>query len=190
MLKEVESSHPPCSNLLDHQKVERDSDNDDNHSLTQRKGNIDTGNGSFREVLFDRCWYRLCVMSKPFFLFITFILIFSWFCVTAQDEEVARISSETTVVYETPWIKGDDLNAKICVSETSRDVFTCSTRGKQFQKAMNGNKEEQVNLGVIQRVDGSQDEKEATREVIFLMKQYFLNEVMVKPVYRNIRHKW
>ncbi|KAL7580092.1 hypothetical protein ACA910_012855 [Epithemia clementina (nom. ined.)] len=44
------------------------------------------------------------------------------------------------------------------------------------------------NMGVVQRVDGTEAEQEAIEDVIFKMVDYFYSEVMSKSAYEGVRH--
>lgn len=87
--------------------------------------------------------------------------------------------------------ENQDTHMRVCVEDN--DIkgtlsYVCTTRGDQLK--MESERSQRYNLGVIQRIDGSDEEKEGIREVISLMKEYFYTEVLAKPAYRDIRHKW
>ena len=93
-----------------------------------------------------------------------------------------------SVVYESSWLISDHPDERVCLSEDKRRPYTCSTRGEQIDMELQ--RGHRYNLGVAQRIDGSETEKEGIREVIALMKEYFFNEVLAKPAYKDIRNKW
>jgi hypothetical protein len=47
-----------------------------------------------------------------------------------------------------------------------------------------------VDVGVTQRVDGSDEEKQAVKEVLKQMDRYFFQEVLALPQYHYARSKW
>jgi hypothetical protein len=48
----------------------------------------------------------------------------------------------------------------------------------------------QINKGIAQRIDGTEAEQNAIREVLSQMDRYYLEEVLSKPEYEGIRMKW
>jgi hypothetical protein len=50
--------------------------------------------------------------------------------------------------------------------------------------------EEEISRGVAQRIDGTEAEQNAIREVLSQMDRYYLEEVLSKPAYAGIRTKW
>jgi hypothetical protein len=47
-----------------------------------------------------------------------------------------------------------------------------------------------VDVGVTQRVDGSESEKQAIKDVLNQMDRYFFQEVLALPQYHYARSKW
>ena len=47
-----------------------------------------------------------------------------------------------------------------------------------------------ISHGVTQRIDGSDSEKKAIKEVLRRMDDYFMNEVLVMPAYETVRYRW
>eukprot|EP00536_Pseudo-nitzschia_multiseries_P001762 jgi/Psemu1/181790/e_gw1.22.99.1 len=47
-----------------------------------------------------------------------------------------------------------------------------------------------INVGVTQRIDGSDAEKQAVREVLKHMDNYFFHEVLALPEYEYARSRW
>ena len=104
------------------------------------------------------------------------------------------------------WLEQMQLDdERICLGSRSRSnyyhhadnyLYTCTTRGLHYQQLLqnfykhNNNEAGYFDLGVTQRIDGTDQEKEGIVEVLSLMRHYFLNEVLVKPVYEGIRHNW
>lgn len=74
-------------------------------------------------------------------------------------------------VYESSWLVSDRPDERVCISEDKRKPYTCTTRGDQIE--MEFQRGHRYNLGVAQRIDGSETEKEGIREVISSMKGYF-----------------
>lgn len=53
-----------------------------------------------------------------------------------------------------------------------------------------GTQTSKYNLGLAQRVDGTEAEKKAIMEVLTRMDDYFINEVLAHPEYANVRNRW
>jgi hypothetical protein len=47
-----------------------------------------------------------------------------------------------------------------------------------------------IDVGVTQRIDGSDSEKQSIREVLKIMDYYFFNEVLAMPEYEYVRPRW
>jgi len=47
-----------------------------------------------------------------------------------------------------------------------------------------------INVGVTQRIDGSELEKQAVRDVLKHMDRYFFHEVLALPEYEYARSRW
>mmetsp|Transcript_9860 Transcript_9860/g.16470 ORF Transcript_9860/g.16470 Transcript_9860/m.16470 type:complete len:149 (+) Transcript_9860:148-594(+) len=76
-----------------------------------------------------------------------------------------------------------------CVA-TSKDEYVCTN--DPVRTAANGRslgKSSLIDRGVTQRIDGSETEKRAVREVLKLMDEYFVYEVMAKPEYEPVRSR-
>jgi hypothetical protein len=74
-------------------------------------------------------------------------------------------------------------------ADTGAGGYTCisdpiSGLGEVFDSP-NGNY-----AGVEQRIDGSDSEKMAIREILERMEDYYRNEVLAMPVYEGIRSRW
>ena len=61
---------------------------------------------------------------------------------------------------------------------------------RQFDEGRVPGLDEHYNMGVVQRVDGTEAEQEAIQDIIARMIDYFYGEVMTRPVYEGIRDKW
>ena len=105
---------------------------------------------------------------------------------TGQTDQ--RQSANNGAVFEPFVLETDRLGERVCLYDDNQRSYYCATRKHQLQKEKDSGKK--YSLGVAQRIDGSDKEKEAIREVIGLMNDYFLNEVLIKPAYKDIRHKW
>lgn len=134
--------------------------------------------------------------------------------VVAQDTTTTMPTTQqdaldvNDIIKDTPaWLEQMRLDdERICLGSRSSNhysrqadnyLYTCTTRGLHYQQILqsfykhhNNNKAGYFDLGVTQRIDGTDQEKEAIMEVLSLMRHYFLNEVLVKPVYESIRHNW
>jgi len=75
---------------------------------------------------------------------------------------------------------------EMCI-HSSGDEFLCSDNQLEIRRAHDGYGA--VDIGVQQRVDGSDQEKESIREIIRMMNEYFGNEVLVMPMYKDVRQK-
>ena len=65
--------------------------------------------------------------------------------------------------------------------------FVCTHDVLSHQERLKGGS---VDSGVTQRIDGSEEEKEAIIGVLNQMDDYFQGEVLAMPEYENIRHLW
>jgi hypothetical protein len=84
--------------------------------------------------------------------------------------------------------------SRYCV-ETGGEEFVCSDDPFVTRKAVDAVKVskgevEEISRGVAQRIDGTDLEQNAIKEVLSLMDQYYLEEVLSKPAYAGIRTKW
>ena len=60
----------------------------------------------------------------------------------------------------------------------------------QKNEYMQGMPNSMMPRGVAQRVDGSEAERIAVREVLKRMDDYFINEVMSNGDYEHVRSRW
>lgn len=80
-----------------------------------------------------------------------------------------------------------------CVS-ASKDNYECTGGSTVIETLRHLHGEKQVNewlkIGVTQRVEGSDLEKENVMAVLIKMDHYILNEVLTQPQYERVRGKW
>ena len=74
----------------------------------------------------------------------------------------------------------------LCV-DVGNTEFTCTDDVMGTRKRVDG---KMIDVGITQRVDGSESEKKAIREVLRRMDEYFFNEVLSMPEYENVRPQW
>jgi hypothetical protein len=67
------------------------------------------------------------------------------------------------------------------------EEFVCTQDILLLRERLDGRS---VNVGVTQRIDGSEEEKKEIRDVLKQMDDYFLHEVLAMPEYDRIRHLW
>ena len=53
-----------------------------------------------------------------------------------------------------------------------------------------GEQSGRYNLGLNQRIDGTESEKQAIRDVLERMEDYYINEVLSHPEYATARNRW
>jgi len=78
--------------------------------------------------------------------------------------------------------------SKICVA-TEEDRYLCTDDASKANQYRDFNARQNFDVGVEQRVDGSDEEKAAVGEVMRLMNGYLDNEVLVKPEYAPVLEK-
>lgn len=71
--------------------------------------------------------------------------------------------------------------------DVGRDQFNCTHDIFATRYQVDGST---IDVGVTQRIDGSEIEKTAIREVLRRMDDYFFNEVLAMPEYEYARSKW
>jgi hypothetical protein len=86
-------------------------------------------------------------------------------------------------------------DASRCCVEVGGEGYVCSddpigTRKLVDTPKVSKGKVEQISRGVTQRIDGTDAEQNAIREVLAQMDTYFFEEVLSKPEYEGIRTKW
>lgn len=95
-----------------------------------------------------------------------------------------RGQQPTTAVYETQWyLSSNDSANRLCVANEDNE-YKCATLLDQMEAG------QKLDIGVAQRIDGSDKERIAIQNVLDQMKEYFLNEVLAKPAYKDVRNKW
>jgi hypothetical protein len=65
--------------------------------------------------------------------------------------------------------------------------FSCTDDALALRKQVDGST---IDVGITQRVDGSESEKKEIREVLQRMDEYFFSEVLAMPEYENVRPYW
>ena len=78
------------------------------------------------------------------------------------------------------------LSTDVCI-DVGEEEMTC-TREVLETRTLYDN--ESINVGVTQRIDGSDAEKQAIRDVLKHMDHYFFNEVLALPEYEYARSRW
>ncbi len=78
------------------------------------------------------------------------------------------------------------LSTDVCI-DVREEEMTC-TREVLETRTLNDN--ESINVGVTQRMDGSDAEKQAIRDVLKHMDHYFFHEVLALPEYEYARSRW
>lgn len=87
------------------------------------------------------------------------------------------------------------VKAKTCVA-TSENRYLCTddpvkARAHQWEdQPDNSMNFEDIDLGIEQEIEGSQQEKEAVSKVLSEMKEYFETEVLVKQEYDSVIGRW
>jgi ShK domain-like len=73
----------------------------------------------------------------------------------------------------------------VCV-DIGEEEMTCTDQVLEIRQQADG---ESINVGLTQRIDGSETEKAAIREVLRRMDEYFLREVLALPEYAYARSR-
>jgi len=118
----------------------------------------------------------------------------------AEPDDNAPTSSAVYVSYR---LESQHPQERICIGDHTKDdnnnhhhhnnngndgSYTCTTRGEQIQSE--AQRADPFHWGVDQRIDGSDTEKESIQDVISMMQRYFMDEVLVKPAYKEVRQNW
>jgi hypothetical protein len=76
----------------------------------------------------------------------------------------------------------------VCVDVGKDSVrnMVCTDQVLETRQKIDGTS---IDVGVTQRIDGSESEKKAIREVLKRMDQYFTTEVLALPEYEFARHR-
>lgn len=88
-------------------------------------------------------------------------------------------STSTATKSKDPW---EDF---VCV-DMGEPEMVCTDQVLEARQQADGTS---IHVGVTQRIDGSETEKAAIREVLQRMDEYFLNEVLALPEYSYARHR-
>jgi hypothetical protein len=76
--------------------------------------------------------------------------------------------------------------AKFCV-ELSSEGATCASDPLKIRRLIETSN---LDMGVRQRIDGSETEVEAIKEVLRLMQLYWYDEVLSRDQYKEVRTNW
>jgi hypothetical protein len=79
------------------------------------------------------------------------------------------------------------LSANVCVETTPDEELVCTRDVLATRQMYDGYG---INVGVTQRVDGTESEKQAIRDVLKHMDHYFFHEVLALPEYAYARSRW
>lgn len=88
------------------------------------------------------------------------------------------------------------VEARTCVSVPSLsggEEHECTDDPLLLTRAINpktGEQSSRYNLGLAQRIDGTESEKKAIMDVLVKMDDYFINEVLAHPEYASVRNRW
>ena len=99
-----------------------------------------------------------------------------------------------STISESGGMRSTNPDERFCVWDDDEDAqnkdarYTCQTREEHAVAEQASGR--RYNLGVQQRIDGSATERQAIRDVLTGMTDYFANHVMVEPEYRHVRTKW
>ena len=79
------------------------------------------------------------------------------------------------------------LSQDVCIETSPNEDFLCTRQVLETRLMYDG---EMINVGVTQRVDGVEEEKQAIRDVLHQMDMYFFTEVLALPEYSFARSRW
>ena len=80
---------------------------------------------------------------------------------------------------------------RICVAASKdNNSYQCTDDPLLLARAVNhkGEHTDRYNLGLAQRIDGTESEKKAIMEVLVRMDDYFIHEVLAHPDYAQVRN--
>ena len=82
--------------------------------------------------------------------------------------------------------------ARTFVIPYNSDEHQCTDNPLLLAQAINhkGEQTSRYNLGLAQRIDGTEAEKKAIVEVLNRMDDYVINEVLAHPEYASVRPRW
>lgn len=72
-------------------------------------------------------------------------------------------------------------------ADVGNEKFACTHDIMNLRKEIDG---QSIDVGVTQRIDGSETEKKAIRGVLKQMDNYFFEEVLAMPEYEHVRPMW
>ena len=78
------------------------------------------------------------------------------------------------------------LNTNVCI-DVGEEEMTCT---REVLETRTRYDDASINVGVTQRIDGSDSEKQAVRDVLKHMDDYFFHEVLALPEYDHARSRW
>ena len=79
------------------------------------------------------------------------------------------------------------LSTDVCMETTPDEDMVCTKNVLETRQQYDGYT---INVGVTQRIDGSESEKQAIRDVLKHMDHYFFHEVLALPEYAYARSRW
>lgn len=99
-----------------------------------------------------------------------------------------RVSEDTPLDPRTP-----PPEAKFCVSLSRGDDYACSSDPMEIRSKVDAIPiviSEENSLGMDQRIDGTESEQKAIKEVLKLMNLYWHEEVLSNRDYERVRASW
>lgn len=78
------------------------------------------------------------------------------------------------------------LTADVCI-DVGEEEMLCTREVLETRTRIDDGS---INVGVTQRIDGSDAEKQAVRDVLKHMDNYFFHEVLALPEYDYARSRW
>ena len=78
------------------------------------------------------------------------------------------------------------LNSDVCI-DVGESEMTCTREVLEMRTQYD---DVSINVGVTQRIDGSESEKQAVRDVLKHMDNYFFHEVLALQEYEYARSRW
>ena len=83
-------------------------------------------------------------------------------------------------------MKTTGLSTDVCI-DVGEEEMTCTREVRETRTQYDNIS---INVGVTQRIDGSDAEKQAVRDVLKHMDHYFFHEVLALPEYDYARSRW
>jgi len=106
----------------------------------------------------------------------------------SKKESSSSFEADQTRVHE----HGPMDQSRFC-AELSSEEFECTDDPMATRKRadeLNGVEHKPITMGVPQRIDGSEAEQKAIKEVLAQMDDYFYGEVLSNPDYKDVRKNW